>query len=771
MPSPGAIRAGRAFVEIFADTSALMTGLHKAEVGLNQFGREIRRAGMEMMAAGAALTTPLTVAFRDYAGFQEQLARVSTMLDNPPQWMPKYAKAISAMSVEFGRSTEDLNAALYQILSAQVPPSMALDVLREGAKGAIGGLSSVNDSVYNLITLLQNYGGQLKDAADAEDWMFAVLRRGRFEGGYTDLVTNLGKVVPIAAAAHVNINDLGAALALTTRAGLDAEQATTGIAYSILEFLRKTPQAAAAAKRLGVDLSASGLQGHGLYTVMQRLGHLGPEAIAQIFPRQRGLRALAAAALHAKELGMDMERVTNRAGEAQNAFQKMAATPEFSLNRLWQAIRYGARALGDGIAFIQKYVDELRGMIVGAADWVRSHAKLVVTIGKIAAAATILGAVLVTTGMGLIFVGQALSALDHLIRYARIAALGLHGAFSGILGLFRLLPGALMAIATPEAIVIAALAAFFTLALWGTGVTGKAIDWLRGVFTTLKEDAVRAFGAIKDALVAGDLGLAARIFWLTLKLEWERGTLPLRKAWQDAIDGMRAAWEIATNAIANAFLWLTNKLETLWAAFEGRYKRATIRLGDWLAKQWVDISGNWSGESPEDIQFQKDAVDQMTQHDLGAVDTEQKKRTDALEAEHKAAQALLKAQHDQAMAQIGKENEAKIKAAEDEVAKARTAWQEALMKARHEREWAEGGSGAAGAPGNWGMPQVPQIPDAADIVGSAAVAGTFSGVDLWGLAMGGGSAMDRTASATEQTAKNTEQMMNQMQNAGIPVTT
>ena len=160
----------------------------------------------------------------------------------------------------------------------------------------------------------------------------------------------------------------------------------------------------------------------------------------------------------------------------------------------------------------------------------------------------------------------------------------------------------------------------------------------------------------------------------------------------------------------------------------------------------------------------------MTQHDLSAVDTEQKKRTDALEAEHKAAQALLKAQHDQAMAQIGKENEAKIKAAEDEVAKARTAWQEALMKARHEREWAEGGNGAAGAPGNWGMPQVPEIPDAADIVGSAAVAGTFSGVDLWGLAMGGGSAMDRTASATEQTAKNTEQMMNQMQNAGIPVT-
>ena len=257
---------------------------------------------------------------------------------------------------------------------------------------------------------------------------------------------------------------------------------------------------------------------------------------------------------------------------------------------------------------------------------------------------------------------------------------------------------------------------------------------------------MRAFGAIKDALVAGDLGLAARIFWLTLKLEWQRGTLPLRKAWQDAIDGMRAAWEIATNAIANAFLWLTNKLETLWAAFEGRYKRATIRLGDWLAKQWVDISGNWSGESPEDIQFQKNAIDQMTQHDLGAVDAEQKKRTDALEAEHKAAQALLKAQHDQAMAQIGKENEAKIKAAEDEVAKARTAWQEALMKARHEREWAEGGSGAAGAPGNWGMPQVPQIPDAADIVGSAAVAGTFSGVDLWGLAMGGGSAMDRTAS-------------------------
>ena len=144
----------------------------------------------------------------------------------------------------------------------------------------------------------------------------------------------------------------------------------------------------------------------------------------------------------------------------------------------------------------------------------------------------------------------------------------------------------------------AAVVALGGYLLWASGAVGRALDWLKDRFNALKDDAVKAFGGIKDALMAGDIGLAAKIFWLTLKLEWERGTAPLREVWQNIVDGMRAEWEIAVNGLAQTFIWLTNKLETLWAQFGARWKRTTIRLGDWMAKQWVDIAGSWSGDVP-----------------------------------------------------------------------------------------------------------------------------------------------------------------------------
>jgi hypothetical protein len=52
--SSGSIRAGRAFVELFADDSKLVRGLHSAEKKPKAFGTATREIGTKMMAAGAA---------------------------------------------------------------------------------------------------------------------------------------------------------------------------------------------------------------------------------------------------------------------------------------------------------------------------------------------------------------------------------------------------------------------------------------------------------------------------------------------------------------------------------------------------------------------------------------------------------------------------------------------------------------------------------------------------------------------------------------------
>ena len=52
MATTSGIRAGRAFVELFADDSKLVRGLRRAERKLRAFGDSVRNLGLKMAALG-----------------------------------------------------------------------------------------------------------------------------------------------------------------------------------------------------------------------------------------------------------------------------------------------------------------------------------------------------------------------------------------------------------------------------------------------------------------------------------------------------------------------------------------------------------------------------------------------------------------------------------------------------------------------------------------------------------------------------------------------
>ena len=58
MASAQGIRAGRAFVELFADDSKLVRGLRRAEKRLKAFGDRIRNFGLKMASLGSAILAP-----------------------------------------------------------------------------------------------------------------------------------------------------------------------------------------------------------------------------------------------------------------------------------------------------------------------------------------------------------------------------------------------------------------------------------------------------------------------------------------------------------------------------------------------------------------------------------------------------------------------------------------------------------------------------------------------------------------------------------------
>ncbi len=74
MPSTsGAIRAGRAFVEIFADDSKLAQGLRKAAAKLKAFGQSAATLGRSMLTTAAIAAFPIALATRTFREFDDEM--------------------------------------------------------------------------------------------------------------------------------------------------------------------------------------------------------------------------------------------------------------------------------------------------------------------------------------------------------------------------------------------------------------------------------------------------------------------------------------------------------------------------------------------------------------------------------------------------------------------------------------------------------------------------------------------------------------------------
>ena len=71
-----AIRAGRAFVEVFADDRRLVRGLKRAQARLKAFGTSVRQIGRTLLLATAALAAPFAVSAKTFASFEQEMATI-----------------------------------------------------------------------------------------------------------------------------------------------------------------------------------------------------------------------------------------------------------------------------------------------------------------------------------------------------------------------------------------------------------------------------------------------------------------------------------------------------------------------------------------------------------------------------------------------------------------------------------------------------------------------------------------------------------------------
>ncbi|MFA5291954.1 MAG: cell envelope integrity protein TolA [Phycisphaerae bacterium] len=421
--------------------------------------------------------------------------------------------------------------------------------------------------------------------------------------------------------------------------------------------------------------------------------------------------------------------------------------------KLTDILKMGMFRVGSAIIPILKDLAVKYGQVVKAcSDWVKANPGVVTMV-------LYLGAALMATGAAFMILGKAMVLAGAMLKI--------------VLTLFAVIKTVLMFILSPLGLVVTALTAGVAAFLYFSGYGSQLLSWLGNCFMTLKDDATKAFNGIAQALAKGDIALAARILWLTLKMEFLKGKQVLLEVWLSFKSkfleywngigySMVLIWDTAVYGIKTAWIELVALLKSVWTSFKSVYGSVV----DWCVKKAMGAWIWWQKlMNPEfDDASAKKTLDDSLAQDKADRDAETQKDLQAIESQRASSRSAAKAGYEQDKDNIAnaytadieannKEAEDRLKKNAQELAKAKGQWQASLNRAAE--------------PADAQMPQRPNIPKFGDtlaMAGSASAIGTFSASGL--SMLGAGGVMQKIAAASQATADNTEEIADNTADSG-----
>nr|MDD5598463.1 phage tail tape measure protein [Victivallaceae bacterium] len=706
------------------------------------------------------LAMPFAAGAKTFADFEQQMANVSTMLDEPAKYMDAYTDGIRKMSVEFGEGTDTLAKGLYDILSASIDPAKALDVLAVSAKAARAGITDTGIAADAITTILNAYGLGADHAESVSDLLFKTVKKGKTT--FAELAPSIGMVATTAASAGVPLEELGGAIATMTRNGVKTENAVTALNAIISTFLKPSDEAATYARKLGFEMSSAAIKSEGLEGIFKKISKLPPDAVSKLFPNIRALRGVLPALRNMEGFSSDVETMKNRAGATEEAHAKMAKTLSMSFARLKQAGMLALSVLGEALADdLRKAANVFMTVAKSMTTFIRNNKKLVVTAAKVVGVVALIAGGLLTLGA---IAGTLSFAISGLVSIISVFT----GAISFVFGTIGVIVSVLTASISVWWLVAAAVAAVGATFLVQSGVIGKVIDWFGAKFAQLKQFACTAFDGIKAALASGDYSLAARILWLSLQVAWQKGISVLLGYWISfkqafmtaTLETFYGTLSIITDSWASlksAWVSVVGFLKKFWIGFTGAIMKAWNSTFAWLAKKWLDIKGMF--DDSIDVEAEKSKIDaEAAKKNAGEdaaynqIDADSQKQKSQIEQRRQIEQDAI----GQQMADDLKQHNARYA---EELSKSR----QALTDAR--KEWEAAISEAKNKKAETKKPESGPVQDAKDKLKNAGstVAAAQAKVQVRGSfyaqatrSLSSGTAAERTAAATEDIKKNTK---------------
>lgn len=210
-------------------------------------------SGFKKAIGGAALGAAFVGAVESATKFEDQLRTINTVAKVSDEQLGKIGDDIQQLSRDTGKTTDDLTAGFYDLVSAGVPAGEAIKVLRDSAVLATGALGSTAESVDLVTSALGAYNLGADQSARVTDIFAQAVADGKTT--VADLAGGISQVAPIAASAGVSLEEVAAATAIMTLKGDTASQAMTRIKNAISALLTPNATLAKITERTGINFA------------------------------------------------------------------------------------------------------------------------------------------------------------------------------------------------------------------------------------------------------------------------------------------------------------------------------------------------------------------------------------------------------------------------------------------------------------------------------------------------------------------------------------
>ena len=397
------IRAGRAYVEVTAETSKLQRNLTSAQAQLQNFGRTCTNVGKDLLMLSGAMAAPLVMAARSFAGFDDSMRLVQAVT----QATDADFKALTKTAQRLGRDTSytaqqaaDAMVSLGRMGFSPTEIQASIDAVLNLARSTGTELAEAGDIAANSMRIFGIEASQMSDVADV-----LTVTANSSAQTLIDLFEALKMGGPQAAAAGESIRETSAAIAVLANMGIKGSLAGTALRKSFSQFAKVKVQDQL--RSVGVETVDANGNLRKMTEIMRDIAKAmstmpTAEKLAfaeDIFDIRGSLAGLTLTA-NTDELDAMLAKLQDVEGVAANTAKKMDAGLGGAFRLLLSAVEGAMNAIADAMnSTLQPLIVKVTAVINAFTQWIEANQGLVTAFAVTVAGAAGLAVVLIAIGV------------------------------------------------------------------------------------------------------------------------------------------------------------------------------------------------------------------------------------------------------------------------------------------------------------------------------------------------------------------------------------